>query len=61
MLTVFTLISVARSKFDENRARRENKNISKPYEVDTFRKGKIERKTIKIVSERLKAHTKSYS
>ena len=60
MLTVFTLISVARSEFDENRARRENKNINKPYHVDTFRKGKIERNTIKQLSDRLEALTKSY-
>ena len=33
----------------------------KPYQVDTFRKGKIERNTIKQVSDRLEALIKSYS
>ena len=33
----------------------------KPYQVDTFRKGKIERNTIKQLSDRLEALTKSYS
>ena len=33
----------------------------KPYQVDTFRKGKIERNTIKQLSDRLEAITKSYN
>ena len=32
----------------------------KTYQVDTFRKGKIERNTIKQLSDRLEALTKSY-
>ena len=51
----------ARSKFFEKRLRSEKLNCNKSYQVDTCRKGKIEKKTMQPIISQKNACGKSYA